>query len=69
MSRAVYSVRPDTSLSEVATRMVEDHLSLVPVLDGPDLVGAVTRRSVVAAVLRSVAGRPHQVGRGSAPPG
>jgi CBS domain-containing protein len=52
------TVRPDTTLTEVATRMVEEHLSLVPVLDGGVLVGAVTRRSVVAAILRSVAGRP-----------
>jgi CBS domain-containing protein len=56
MTRAVVTVHPDTTLTEVATRMVEEHLSLVPVLDGGVLVGAVTRRSVVAAILRSVAG-------------
>lgn len=56
MTREVVTVTGDTPLVEVATRMVEDHLSLVPVLEEGVLVGAVTRRSVVAAVLRQVAG-------------
>lgn len=58
MTREVVTVSADAPLTEVADRMVVDHLSLVPVLEGGRLVGAVTRHSVVRAILRQVAGLP-----------
>jgi CBS domain-containing protein len=57
MTRDVVTTTGDESLQHVATRMLDEHLSLVPVLDGGELVGVVSRRSVVAAILRTVAGR------------
>lgn len=49
MSREPTTVAPDTPASEVASLMVEHGYSIVPVMDGDLLVGAVTR----AGVLRS----------------
>jgi CBS domain-containing protein len=57
MTRDVVTTTGDGELQHVATRMVDEHLSLVPVLEGGELVGVVSRRSVVAAILRTVAGR------------
>jgi CBS domain-containing protein len=47
MTRKVISVGPDAGLDEVATRMVEDHLTLVPVVDAGRLLGVVTKRSLL----------------------
>jgi CBS domain-containing protein len=57
MTREVVTATGDEPLQHVATRMVDEHLSLVPVLEAGELVGVVSRRSVVAAILRTVAGR------------
>ena len=43
MTRAVATVRPDTNLAEVATRMVADHISGLPVVDDAGrLMGVIT---------------------------
>lgn len=47
MTRTVITVGPDAPMDEVATRMVEDHLTLVPVVDDGRLLGAVTKRSLL----------------------
>lgn len=52
------TVGPATPLDEVATRMVDEHLSVVPVLDGDRVVGVVSRHSMVRATLREVASAP-----------
>jgi CBS domain-containing protein len=49
MSREPTTVTPDTAASKVAALMVEHGYSIVPVLDGDLLIGAVTR----AGLLRS----------------
>jgi CBS domain-containing protein len=56
MTRAVVTAVPDTPLDELATRMVDDHLSLIPILDGVALVGVVTRRGMIRATLRHLLG-------------
>src|SRR5262249_3456011 len=56
MTRGPYTVGPDAALDEIATRMVDGHLSLVPVVDGGQLGGAVTRKGVETAALRHVLG-------------
>ena len=52
MTTDVVSATPDTSLSDIAAWMVERNLSMVPVLDGAQLVGVVTRRSMMLAAFR-----------------
>lgn len=54
MTPAVVSVGPDEPLASVAERMVSRHLSMVPVVEGGRLLGAVTK----AAVLRHAYGLP-----------
>lgn len=49
MTREPYTAKPSTAIDEVATRMVEDHLSFVPVLEGGAIVGVITRRSMLKA--------------------
>jgi CBS domain-containing protein len=52
MTREVITVAPGTPLDEVATQMVEKHLSIVPVVEDDRLVGVVTRRAMVEVALR-----------------
>jgi CBS domain-containing protein len=49
MSAGVIKVGPETRLDEVATLMVEKHLTLVPVVDGGRLVGVVTKPGLLRA--------------------
>ena len=56
MTREVTTALPDTPIDEVATRMVEDHLSMIPVLEGGVPIGVITRRGMVAATLRHLVG-------------
>lgn len=58
MTRDVVTVGPDTPLPEVASRMVDQHLSLVPVVDGGSLVGVVTKRAIVLGALRRLVQDP-----------
>jgi CBS domain-containing protein len=48
MTRDVVTVGPDTPLDELATRMVEDSLTLLPVVDGGALLGVVTKASLLS---------------------
>lgn len=56
MTRDVVTVGPDTPVDEIAAKMVEQHLSMVPVLDDGRLVGVVTRRAMVELALRHLVG-------------
>lgn len=51
MTRDVKSVRPQASVEDVASLMVDKHLSVVPVVDGATFLGAITRHSMVRAHL------------------
>lgn len=57
MTREVVTTTADAELQQVANRMIDEHLALVPVLEDGELVGVVSRRSIVTAVLRTVAAR------------
>lgn len=50
MVRDVVTVTPDTRVDEVATRMVEDHLTILPVVEDGELVGMITKPSLLRAV-------------------
>jgi CBS domain-containing protein len=57
MTGEVVTVAPDTPLDEIASHMVEQHLTLLPVLDSHGaLVGVVTKDAMVQETLRQVAG-------------
>lgn len=47
MSDEVKSVGPDAAMDEVATLMVEGHVTLVPVVDDDRLLGVVTKRGLL----------------------
>lgn len=49
MSEEVVSAEPSTKLADVAAWMVDQNLSLVPVLERGRLVGVVSRRSMMRA--------------------
>ena len=48
-STKVISVGPETAVAEVASLMVDKHLTIVPVMDGETLVGMVTKQDVLKA--------------------
>lgn len=52
MTREVVTVQRTTPIDEIATLMVDKHLSLLPVLEGGRPIGVVTRRAMVAFTLR-----------------
>jgi CBS domain-containing protein len=49
MSHEVVTVGPDAGLDEVATLMVEKHITVVPVVKGTTLLGVVTKAGLLAA--------------------
>ncbi len=49
MSRNVQKVDPDARLDVIAARMVEDHLTIVPVVDNGQLVGVITKKVLLQA--------------------
>ena len=51
MSAAPVTVGPDARLDEIAALMVEQHLTLVPVVEGDALRGVVTKPSLLRATL------------------
>lgn len=53
MSEYPLTTRPDADLSEVAETMLESDVRSVPVLDGGLLVGIVSRRDILRAMVRS----------------
>lgn len=50
MTREVVSVSPNTPVDDLATKMVEQHLTVLPVLDGTRLLGMVTKRDLLKLV-------------------
>jgi CBS domain-containing protein len=51
MSTDIETVSPDTPVREVATRMVDHHHTLLPVVDGGRLVGVVDKRCMLKVAL------------------
>lgn len=51
MTREVTTVTPDTPVEEAARTMVERKIGCLPVLEGEQLVGIVTREDLLAALL------------------
>jgi len=43
------TVSPTTPLDEIATLMVHQHITVVPVVDGPRLVGSITKPDILRA--------------------
>ncbi|MEQ1567572.1 MAG: CBS domain-containing protein [Myxococcota bacterium] len=54
MTHKVVTATPATPIDELATWMVEQHLSMIPVLEGDRLVGVVTRREMLEVTLSHV---------------
>lgn len=53
MTRPVVTVVPWTDLADVAARMAHDGIRSLPVVDGGELVGIVSRRDLVATLTRA----------------
>jgi CBS domain-containing protein len=51
MTRELVTVEPDRPVSEVARVMVDEHLTIVPVVDDAKLLGMVTKQALLRAVL------------------
>lgn len=51
MSTEPVTVSPDTPLDELASRMIDERLTFVPVVEGDRLLGVVTRHGVLGALL------------------
>ena len=52
MSEQVITVRPDDDLSRAAKRMVDKHLTLLPVIEDGRLVGVLDKRSMLRVASR-----------------
>jgi CBS domain-containing protein len=52
-TREPITVTPDTELADIASRMVDQHLTILPVIHNGGLVGMVTKPDVVRAKLAS----------------
>jgi CBS domain-containing protein len=57
MTPEVVTASPETAVDELATKMVEQHLSMIPVVEGGRLLGVVTRKAMLGATLRHLLGR------------
>lgn len=51
MSREPVTVEPDRPVSEVARMMVDQHLTIVPVVEDGVLLGMITKQALLRAVL------------------
>lgn len=49
MTRNPHFVTPETSMSEVASLMVDKHVTIVPVVEGSTLVGMITKQALLRA--------------------
>jgi len=56
MSRHPIYVAPDTPMSEIASRMVDEHLTIVPVVEGERLLGMITKQALLRAAFPGLAG-------------
>ena len=54
MSRHPIFVTPETPMSEVASLMVDKHLTIVPVVEGERLVGMITKQALLRAAFPEV---------------
>lgn len=52
MSREVYTVSPDITLNEAIMMMVEKRINRLPVVEGKNLVGIVTRGDIIRGLAR-----------------
>ncbi|MEU9020370.1 CBS domain-containing protein [Actinomadura sp. NPDC048394] len=53
MTRDVRTARPTTDVAELAEMMPRTRIKSVPVVDGPAIVGVISRRDLIAALARS----------------
>lgn len=53
MSREPVTVAPDRLVSEVARMMVDEHLTIVPVVQDGELLGMITKQALLRSVLGS----------------
>lgn len=53
MTRDVFTVRPDTPVSEIAGLLVREDINRVPVVDEGEVVGIISRADLVRALHRS----------------
>ena len=51
MSTDLVTVGPDATMSEVASLMVDKHLTLVPVVEGERVLGVINKQSLLRATL------------------
>lgn len=56
MSDHPITVLPATPMSEAATLMVEKHITVLPVVEGGELVGMITKQALLRAAFPKVAG-------------
>lgn len=54
MTRDVVAVGPDEPLDAIASRMIDEHLTLVPVVEDGRLLGVVSKHGVLGAILPRV---------------
>jgi CBS domain-containing protein len=52
MTSSPVTVGPDSDLKEIATLMVERHITILPVVKGSELVGTITKPDVLQAAFR-----------------
>lgn len=52
MTRDVETARPGADVAELAETMMKTRIKSVPVLDGPDIVGILSRRDLIALLAR-----------------
>lgn len=57
MTHPVVTVGPDAPIDEIATRMVEAHLSVLPVVVGDEILGVVTKPALLRVMHRIAAQR------------
>jgi CBS domain-containing protein len=61
MTSEVLVAAPSTTLEKLATMMVDNHVSMVPIVEDGRPVGVVTRRVMIATALRHLLGE-HEAG-------
>lgn len=54
MEKDVATVGPQESVTNLATRMIEENIRYFPVLDGDTLVGVVTKKDIVRSIAKGM---------------
>nr|WP_255215996.1 CBS domain-containing protein [Pseudenhygromyxa sp. WMMC2535] len=52
MSGDPITVGPETSSDEIATKMVEEHITILPVVEGGRVLGMITKQALLQAVFK-----------------